>query len=366
MTENRIGSMDTGSAEITDYSISAVDTGGPTGHGKTTYINSDWGKQLASYREHPEIAKVIDALGIWIIGKGLKTDPETQFLCDSIRGNGNDTFNTIIRNQFVVSEIGGDSYAEIIRDDKGNLINVKPLDPGSIQIVSGENGMIEGYEQISKTKKWIFFKRKNKPFTPDKILHFSRNRCADSIGGQSLVKILTWLIEAKHEAITDYRVVQHWNVKPRWKHRLKTDDPTEIAAYKTKMDKNKATGEDIYEPYDVCESELISVAPNATMNPMTWIQYLDNQFYEQSGVPRIIVGGSSEFVEKATTVVYLAFQQTVEAKQLYIEEQIGQQLGLMIELEFPASLENELISDQKKDGDINIDEGKTKIGQTGE
>ena len=102
---------------------------------------------------------------------------------------------------------------------------------------------------------------------------------------------------------------------------------------------------------DVSESELISVPPNATLNPMAWINYLDNLIYQIGGVPKIVVGGSSEFTEKASSVVYLAFQQNIEEHQLFIEEQILSQLNLVIELEFPVSLENELLSDEKKDPD---------------
>jgi len=61
------------------------------------------------------------------------------------------------------------------------------------------------------------------------------------------------------------------------------------------------------------------------------------------------LGGSAEFTEATAKIAYLAFQQSVEEEQLYIEEQILHQLFLEIELEFPASLENEMLSDQKKD-----------------
>ena len=102
---------------------------------------------------------------------------------------------------------------------------------------------------------------------------------------------------------------------------------------------------------DISESELIAVAPNATLNPMAWINYLDNLLYQVGGVPKIVVGGSSEFTEKAGSIVYLAFQQNVEEHQLFIEEQVLSQLNLVIDLEFPVSLENELLSDEKKDQD---------------
>lgn len=363
MTQNNIGATTTGSVEITDYSTQSEYTDGASGSSEVYYVNNNWNKQYGSYKNHPEITKVIDALGIWVIGKGFETkepeDRETQLVCDLMRGNGNDSFNTIIRNLFCVSEIGGDSFGEIIRNQDGKIINLKPLNPGRIKIISNKTGKIIGYEQLDNMGN-----RLGKRLPPSKIFHLSRNRVADNISGQSLAEILLWLLEAKHEAMKDYRIVQHWNVKPRWKHRLKTDDPDEIAAYKAKMDANKATGEDIFEPYDVAESELVSVPANATMNPMTWIEYLDSQFYEQSGVPKIIVGGSSEFVEKATTIVYLAFQQTVEAKQLYLEEQIANQLGIEVNFKFPATVQNDLISDEQKDGELNVDPSQAQVGQT--
>ena len=82
---------------------------------------------------------------------------------------------------------------------------------------------------------------------------------------------------------------------------------------------------------------------------MAWIEALNNYFYEAAGVPKIIIGNAQEFTEASAKISYLAFQQTIEEEQLFIEEQVWEQLGLRIELEFPASLENELLSDKKKD-----------------
>ena len=50
-------------------------------------------------------------------------------------------------------------------------------------------------------------------------------------------------------------------------------------------------------------------------------------------------------------IAYLSFQQFIEEEQLYLEEQIGLQLGLKINLVFPASLEGELLSDKAKDSE---------------
>ena len=105
----------------------------------------------------------------------------------------------------------------------------------------------------------------------------------------------------------------------------------------------------MYVPKGAVVPELVGVAPNATLNPLAWLQYLDDKFTQASGVPDIILGGSKALTEASSKIAYLAFQQTIEEEQLYIEETVAYQLGLTIELEFPASLENELISDKQKD-----------------
>ena len=44
----------------------------------------------------------------------------------------------------------------------------------------------------------------------------------------------------------------------------------------------------------------------------------------------------------------------MEEDQLYIEEQVGMQLGMEINLIFPASIENSVLSDKAKDGEQGI------------
>ena len=253
--------------------------------------------------------------------------------------------------------LGGNFYAHIIRDDEDNLINIKPLDPAVMRHVADKNGMIIRFEQVSKTQG-----KPPKKFQPEEMFYLARNRFADEIHGRGIAQKLKLIIDMKNEAMADQRQAMHWNVKPRWKFKLKTDDDAEIAAYKAKQDAATGIGENIYEPFDVSESELIAVAPNATLNPLAWINYLDNLFYQVAGVPKIVVGGSSEFTEKASSIVYLAFQQSVEEEQLFIEEQVLAQLNLLIELQFPVSLENELLTDNKKDGAVNIQPNETTAG----
>ena len=139
-----------------------------------------------------------------------------------------------------------------------------------------------------------------------------------------------------------------------------TDETAEINAFKNKIDKAVNKSENIFIPKDVAEFEIMAVPANSTLNPLPWIESLNNSFFQATGVPQIIVGSSSEFTEATAKIAYLAFQQTIEEEQLFIEEEILLQLNLVINLEFPASLENELLSDQKKD----VEQGAAKPSDT--
>ncbi len=350
---------------MTAFSVTSQGTDGPTDQKETEWINTSddvtFEDALGYYKDEktPEITAIIDTGANWVAGKGYTADDETTLLLDTIKGNGFDTFNSIIENGERTKELGGNFYAEIVRDKEDNLINVKPLDPAIMKHIASPQGMIIRFEQMSKN----FPNRTMRKFSPDKIFYIPRNRIADEIHGRGIAGKLKLIIDMKNEAMADNRIAMHRNVVPRWKFKLKTDDETEIAAYKAKMDAATGLGENIYEPFDVSEGELISVPPNSTLNPMPWIQYLDDLFYQEGGVPKIIVGGTGGFTEQAVTITYLAFQQNIEKRQLYWEEQILNQLNLVIKLIRPASVENNLLSDKQKDGPENIDASETTAGE---
>lgn len=358
MADTKITSTDTSdlTGTKTDFSVSASRVDGASVQGETSWSNSRWSQQFGYFQQIPELNATINAKATWTVGKGFQADPMTTFVLDSIKGWGKDTFNTILENMIRTYYIGGDSFAEIIRDDEDNLINIKSLDPESMVIVVNEQGLITRYEQMATGSK------KNKKFKTEQIFHLARNRVADQIHGSSVIDPVENIILARNEAIDDYKTVMHRNVYPRQIFHLDTDDPTEIAAFKVKMDEAYENNENLYIPKDAVVPELMAVAPNATLDPKAWIDQQGDFFYEAVGVPQIIVGGSGEFTEASAKIAYLAFQQNIEEEQLFIEEQVGTQLGLLIELEFPASLENELLSDKQKDGAQNIVAAETTAG----
>ena len=342
---------------MTDYSVDTQSTDGPTDTKETIWTNTKWAQQFGYYKEIPELNVSIDAKSTWTVGKGIKANEETLMLLDTINGWGKDTINTILENAIRTYYIGGDFFAEIIRDDEENLINLKPLDPGAISIVVDRQGRVLRYEQSTKVK------NSPKKFQPEEMFHLSRNRVADEIHGVSIIDKLEPIILMKNEAMADFKRMLHRNVEPMMIFHLDTDDETEIAKFKAKRDAAKGKGEDMYIPKAAVIPEQISLAGNATLNPLPWIESLDNKFYEACGTPKIIVGGSGEFTEASGKIAYLAFQQNVEEEQLFLEEQFLAQLNLVIELEFPASLENELLSDESKDGPQNIDASETTTGE---
>ena len=350
MPVNELDSARTGTAAttiaLTDYSVASRQTDAATGINEYSWQNTKASQNLGYYKSIPELKQAIDAKALWTIGKGFQSNPLTTLLLTTIKGNGKDTFNSILMNMIRVYHIQGDAFAEIIRDQDGALINLKPLDPGTIKIVSDTKGMILRYEQCSKVKKDVLVKK----FEPEEMLHLSRDRIEDEIHGNSIIECCEWIILARNEAMADYKKLLHRNIYPVRVWKLDTDIPSKINTFKAKVAQAKGEGEDIFIPKDTVEMELAAVPENSSLNPLPWIRDLNQQFYQAVGVPQIIIGGSQELTQTGAQVAYLAFEQTIEEEQLYIEQQCQAQLNIVIELDFPASLQNNLLSDDRKDG----------------
>jgi len=331
---------------MTAYSVDSQDTDGIQDQPETTWQMTEWSINLGYYKEIPELQTAIDAKANWTLGAGYTSDEVTMMLLNNIRGNGKESFNTILMNMIRTYTIGGDAFAEVVRDEDGVLVNLKPLDPSTIVIVINRQGRIKRYEQVSKTK------IPNKRFKPEQIFHLSRKRIADEIHGISVVPSVKWIINARNEAMSDWKRVLHRNVEPMWIFHLDTDDTTQINAFKAKMDAAHAAGENMYIPKGTVVPEIVATAQNQSLNPLTWINQLNDYFFQAVNVPQIIIGNAKEFTDASGKIVYLSYEQSVKGEQLYVEEQVLGQLNVEIELTFPASLQNELISDDVKGGPL--------------
>ena len=332
--------------QIDDFGVASETTEGALDQKETTWQMTEWNEWLGYYKTIPELQIAVDAKANWTMGAGFTSDPSTTLLLSVIKGHGKDSFNTILSNMVRTYTIAGDSFAEIIRDDNENVVNLKPLSPDTIKIVANRAGRIIRYEQTSRTKK------PNRKITPEKMLHLSRKRIADELHGISIIPAVKWIIDARNEAMADWRKVLHRNVAPLWIFHLDTDDETQITTFKNKWDTARKDGENMFIPKGNVEPELVSTATNASLNPITWIEKLGDLFFQTVNVPQIIVGNAKEFTDASGKIVYLAYEQSVKGEQLYVEEQILGQLNLEIQLTFPATLQNELISDQEKAPDL--------------
>ena len=323
---------------ITDYSVDYESTDAGGSQKEYKYQLSDWNENLGYYKEIPELQAAIDAKANWTVGAGYQTDNTTDLTLMSIKGTGKDSFNKILENCIRTYMIAGDSFCEIITDSDGFLINLKPLDPSSIVIVANQKGRIIRYEQVNKTKEVT------KKFSPEDIFHLSRKRIADEIHGISVINSVKWIIKARNEAMQDWKRVLHRNINPLWIFHLDTDDTSKISEFKSKMDAARVDGENMYIPKGAVVPELVTTAQNSNLNPLQWINQLNDYFFQAVNVPQIIVGNSKEFTDASGKIVYLSYEQSVKGEQLYIEEQVLNQLNIEINLTFPASLQNGALS----------------------
>ena len=331
---------------VKDFAIASKSTDGVQDQDETTFQNTKWSQQFGYFNEVAELKSAIILKATWNVGKGFTADVETQVILDHITGWGKDTFEDILFNMEVTKRIGGDAYAEIIIDeDTGIIINLKPLDPGSIKIVVDDKGIIKRYEQVSKVRG-----RLNKKFQPQDILHFSNNRVADQIHGISDIDAIEKIILADGESFADIKKIMHRGARPMILWKLKTDDQTKINAFVAKIDAARNLGEDMFIPDDddTVTHEVVQIEVNTGI--LAWRDELRNKFYRTIGLPQIVPGGGGQSTESESKVIYLAFEQIVEKDQKQIERQILEQLGLIIDLIPPSTLSQDLQSDASKDG----------------
>lgn len=323
---------------VDDYSVSHASIDESDGNIETFYDNPNWGEYLGYYKQIPELKQAIDALARWTAGKGYTADNLTMINLNLITGWGEDTFDSILMNLLITKKINGDAFAEIIRDEKsGLLVNLKPLNPSKIRIVTNRKGIIVRYEEINSGGK-------NKRFKPEQIFHLSNDRIANENHGVSVVESCKWVIDARNEAMSDWRMILHRNLAGVRIIEVDEDDTTQLNTLKEQWRDAINKGEVLILPKGTAQVQNI----NAPVNPESWIRYLENFFYQAVGVPKIILGGSQEFTEASSKIGYLTFEQVYMTEQRLLEEDIRNQLILEITFDRPVSLKDDIVGSEAK------------------
>ena len=88
-----------------------------------------------------------------------------------IEGRGNEVIISILLNHFVMSKAIGDSFLEIIRNDRGTLVNLMPIGAERM-IVIEKDGRIIRYEILQANGKI-------KQLSPEKIFHKTNERMSN-------------------------------------------------------------------------------------------------------------------------------------------------------------------------------------------
>lgn len=362
--------LDIGKATISDltnvqdtWQVAALETDGVGNQEETEYQNAKWSQYWGYFNSVADLKSAIILKAIWNVGKGYTADNRVTAILEGITGWGKDTFQDIIFNMEIIRRVGGDAYAEIIRNPKsGTLINLKPLDPGSMKIIVNRQGIIKRYEQVAKIKDRNVVTK----FQPQDIFHLSNNRLADQIHGISDIESLEPVIKAEEESFADMVTINHRQAKPLIMFKLGTDDQSKIDEFIVKMDSAINKGEHIYIPDDENSVSYDVVQVNVSQLVMAWRDDIRNKFYRTIGLPQIVPGAGGKSTESESKVIYKAFEQIVHADQLFLEKQIWNQLALRIDFIHPASISPEMQADEAKDAgqQTSFQPGETKIGES--
>jgi len=329
MTILRTGQTTNFSNMGTEFSVEILDTDSSVEYG-VGYI-PDFKKWHGYYRKIAEGRAIINKFASWTFGRGIKADEKNKAKLDKIKGNGKESARLVLKNCWRTALICGDSFAHEIRDNQGRLTNLKVLNSGKIAIIENSEGIIVGYKQEGK----------DELYNPEEIFHLSYERIADEIHGIPFFEALEDLILARNEGISDLRELYHKNVFPTDIYEAETDDTTKLNSITTTLNDAFKKKENIVIPAGVFkEIKKVSVAQYSNLDSLT-----------ATGMPEVIMGWGEETTEASANIIYLAYQQEIEDMQLYIEEQVKAQLGIDLELEFPASLEDAIIKNETKRGE---------------
>ena len=355
MATIRTGQTTDFSNQGTEFAVASQDTDGAE-ISETYYIPS-FSKWNGFYRNISELRSVINKFGSWTFGRGIKADKANKAKLKKIKGNGRESSRSVLKNCWRVALICGDSFAHIIPDNQGRMTNLKPLNPGKVAIVANEQGIIIAYEQNLGAGKTI-------RYDPEEIYHLSYEREADEIHGIPMPESLETLILSRNEGITDLRLLYHRTVKPILFYEAETSDTTQLDSLEATINKAFKNSESIVIPKGVVGEIKRSSSPQFStndINSLAYLKFLIRLFVTSIGMPEVIMGWGESTTEASANIIYLAFQQEIEDMQLYNQEAAEIQLNIVFNLEFPASIETMLQTDQKKDGPVKAE--KPQVGK---
>jgi hypothetical protein len=347
----------------TDLNNANLDYSTPNGYldeesNNEIYWNNDyWEEGLGLWEDNPAYKEPIRALARWTIGKGYTTeDPNLKVILDRIRGSGEDCFQSIMTNHIIVKKTNGDAYTQIIRNEKGTLINLKPLNPSNVRIVWDKKGMISGYDLKKSDGTW----ERKKPF---EIFHSMNDRIASQIHGTPTWQACKWELETRKEVLANTRrILQRGTIRVIY---VDEDNTTKLNQIKTEWKDAIKYGEVMLLPGKRgSDVEVVDYAIPDITALMTFVQYLDNKIYQSLGVPRAIAD-TSEFSEAASKVGYMTFEPAYTEEQTLLEQDLKNQVGIELKCNRPPSLAGTMQdSEEKNTGQVGFQPNDSRASIT--
>ena len=317
---------------VTDYTTPSLQTEGVNEAGETWIDYPEFTKWYGNYRKIAKIKMAINAYATWVVGQCWTADSDLVSELEDIRGWGEDTLLSILWNMLVIKKVNGDAFAEVMRDpETGSIVNLKPLDPSTMRTVLDKQGIILRYEQRAKTGD----SKEIQEFEPNEILHMVNDRVADQARGTSSIEAVEWNVEASEEAKRAHRKMVKRNGIVRVIE-VDTEDTAKINAFKVQWKKAIEDGDVLILPKDVAEAKDWHGSLD-TQGVIQWLNYLDDEFFQMIGIPKIIVGGSGQ-IEGDSKISYITFEQIYKREINGLLADLKSQLGITITFNLPASI----------------------------
>ena len=308
-------------------------------------------KHFGYYLTIPEIFNAANALATWSVSRGYKCDPHLKAQLDNIKGMGNDSFSKLMWNHLVVKIVVGDSFIEVKRGKDNLILNMIPISPERIRIVYNKKGLIKRYDSWNGSE-W-------KEIPKNNMLHSSNKRIGDQLHGTSQIEPSEFIIRAIQEALEDEKTIKHRD-KALGIAYYETDKAGKISFANRQIEKAVKNGEMVGLPKDTVKIEPY---PSRSSEDRTgWIQYLENRFYQNFGVPRSIASsdGTSEVGGKMGHVI---FEPIYTKEQVDLEEDLETQQSIIVKFNRPPSLGGMQpeIDESKNTGQIRIQPNDTAV-----
>ena len=353
-------SQTTTPSKVTDYSVTPISPDSPANQDENYWYFTNFTKWFGNYKQVAKIKTAINAYATWVLGKGWTATPDISVTLENITGSGEDTFNSILWNLIVTKKVNGDAFAQIIRDtDSGELINLIPLNPEYMKVVFNKKGRIIRYDYLTPAgtnKSGV-----EVPFKTKDILHLMNDRVINEMHGTSSIEAVEWNVSATDEAKIAHRKMIKRNGVVRVIE-VDTDDNTKLAVLKAQWKDAIDKGDVLIIPKGVAEAKDWHGVLD-TAGVVQWLKYLDDDFYTSIGVPRVILGGSSEFTEASSKVAYLTYEQVYTRETTELEADLWNQLQVRIIFNKPVSLKNEMLqSESKNTSQVGFQPNDTTIG----